>query len=110
MSSKRDLENKRIQLEKDIRTVYAKMTENISLPSMRGLEQGRIDRGFELALSSDPLTKYQTTWEKCLCPDSGYRGIRYICKHRLAYMMRRPDKLDFLIFVDEPLFDSKENY
>ena len=106
MSSKRDPEKIRVQ---NIRFCYDEMTKNITLPSMRGLEQGRLDRALELALSADSLKKYDTTWGTCLCPDAGYRGITWICKHRLAYMMRRRERLAIVLYLDEPLYDSTES-
>ena len=93
--------------QKDIRFAYTYLVEQLALPELEGVDRGRLDRALELALSSDPLTKYKTCWGTCECPDQGYR-MRYICKHRLAYMMRRRSRTVMILWSGIRLYDSTE--
>jgi len=96
--------------QRDIREAYKLMLNSIDDPALEGVEIGRLNKAFALALSSDPLTKYKTTVEICECPDQGYR-MRFICKHRLALMLRNRAQLFLAIWSGIKLNDLKaENF
>jgi len=90
----------------DIRFTYGYILSELNLRELEGVERGRLDKALTLAISDDPLTKYKTCWETCECADQGYR-MSYICKHRLALMLRHRTQVVLCIFSGQKLYDSK---
>lgn len=64
------------------------------------VDPGRLKRALGLAQSDDPLTKYYTTLQGCTCPDAQMRGGSFICKHRLAMLMRNPTEAAIKIYEE----------
>jgi hypothetical protein len=75
----------------DAKKVYKALLEDIDKDQK--IELGRLNKAYELTLElkdDENLKKYQTTVDTCLCPDKGYRGQKFYCKHQMEYWMLNP--------------------
>jgi hypothetical protein len=53
------------------------------------IEPGRLAKASDIAFFNKSTNKkYKTTLHRCECYDSAYRSIQYICKHRLALLLK----------------------
>lgn len=89
----------------DIRFTFDYLVKQLGDRELDGVEIGRLQKALPIALSDDPLKKYKTTWTTCECPDQGYR-MRFICKHRLALMLRNRPTVVQIVWMGESLYDS----
>lgn len=75
----------------DAKKVFAALQEDYGKDPK--IEAGRMIKAQELMPIESPednLLKYQTSISSCLCPDKGYRGQRYYCKHQIKFFMLHP--------------------
>lgn len=72
----------------------------------------RLNKALGIVMSKKYDRPYYTTMSSCTCPDAIQRGF-FVCKHRLALMLKNPQETLELRFLEEgpwdPIYKEKSD-